>query len=299
MASVPGRRIGSSADQGLTRLKRELVLSLYTRRGRFWEGVRDLRATWMIESVTERPPPGEPTTLYPEPRPDAPEPFLWTLHLEDIKGCCVPPRYNAATDWQAFLSLCALRDPPDDGLLIFAEYGGEWPETVPEQDEGGPRSPEMLAPPVWFWPNPFSYAAIIREFYEALIAAIGDRHLAPRGIDIHEMYREVVQNTEVSEKMREKDRLPLHSLVEVDENTTQDDLRNAIALLVEAQVTRPTRGRPERDRLTAVECAVLHDEHGWSFRRLAERFGWDNDAEDYTLVTKYVREGRHILDAEG
>ena len=70
MDSVPGGyRAGSSAAYRLDDLKRDLVLSLFLRRGRFWELVRDMRSEWNIMPETRLPPPGEPRTLYPEGQP--------------------------------------------------------------------------------------------------------------------------------------------------------------------------------------------------------------------------------------
>jgi hypothetical protein len=88
--------------------------------------------------------------------------------------------------------------------------------------------------------------------------------------------------------------IPYHDVILVDEHTTQDDVRSALSMIAAARV-RPQQGRRQRDPLTAIECAVLHDSHGWTYQRLAERFGWD----DVYLTSNYVRDGRDLLQGEG
>jgi hypothetical protein len=256
-----------------------------------------LRSEWDIEVITDLPPSGKPKTLYPDHSPSD-ELYLWIHHLLDIQGQLVPSRYRLATDWQAFLSLCALRDPPDDGLLKFADYGEIRPETLNRPDEVAGRAPAMLAPPVEQWPNPYSWANAYRDFFERVLREIGERHLKPRGLDIHEMFRDVLQNTNLQEELREQlGQLPRYDVIVVDEHTSDDAVRTALKLITATQERRPSRGRRPRDRLTAVSCAVLYDRHDWSVEQLREHHGWTDQANwlDPNSVEEYIKDGRSIL----
>jgi hypothetical protein len=291
--SVPGGyRARSSADYRLYDLKSELVLSLFLKRGRFWELVQDTRSEWNITTETRLPPPGEPRTLYPESQPVSRELYLWEWNLQGIKGEVVPPRYFRASNWPAFISACVLYDPPETGLLEFAEYGGTRLETISQQDEEGGRPPEMLAPPLERWPNPYSWSAAYRDFYNEVLHEIAERYLRPAGVDPQEVFSEVLRAIagRLEERVAE---IPYHDVILVDEHTSQDDVRGALNMIAAAR-ERPPQGRRQRDHLISVECAVLSDGHGWSYDRLAERYGW----QDYSLASKYVRDGRQILEGE-
>ena len=83
--------------------------------------------------------------------------------------------------------------------------------------------------------------------------------------------------------------------IEVRPETTEQDVRSAYRMLAAAHEKRPKSGRPGRNPLAAMECAGLHDRCGWTYERIAEHCGW----HDYTAVSKYVAEGRKILEGTG
>lgn len=295
MDSVPSRRrVESSAERHLKQIKGDAVLELFLRRGPLWELIRRARSTWAVEAAVRLPPSGEPRLLYPADRPGTPKPYLWTLEIEGIKGEVLPsPRYRLATDWPAFLSACVLYDPPETDLLSFADYGGLRPEAFEPENGGAGRAPEMLAPPVERWPNPYSWASVHRRLYEDIIREIGERYLEPLGFDAGAIVRDVLSNTDVKLRLdRRLAEIARHDVIVVDESTSSDEVRSAFRLITETQDVRPKQGAPSRDRLKAVQCAILHDRHDWTYEPLAERYGW----QDYTLVSKYVKVGRSILD---
>ena len=64
-------------------------------------------------------------------------------------------------------------------------------------------------------------------------------------------------------------------------------------------------GRRGKDKLRCVQCAVLHDDLGWTHGQIADRFGWSlRPAPSHGLpgyaarseaVREYIAEGRRIL----
>jgi hypothetical protein len=73
----------------------------------------------------------------------------------------------------------------------------------------------------------------------------------------------------------------------------ENDIRNAFRMIRERQKERPSRGRPKRDPLQSVQCAIFADRYGWTEDRVSQYYGW----ESYGKAGKYIREGRRILNA--
>lgn len=291
--------LGSSADKRLVRFKRDMVRQLYLKRGEFWQMIRDMRSHWGITAATALPPGVQEPLLYLKLPKQGPKSDLvrlrvptlypremeilernqWEFELDDIKAKTVHPRYSQASEWRQFLSACVLYDPPETALVEFGEYGAALPEIG---ELRGEEAYEMLAPPVWRLPNPHSWASAYRIFYEAMIREIGERHLEPLGINIHAMFREVFQNTELYNELEENlAQVPRDYYIKIDDHTTNEDVRSAYTF------TRPNEqseeGAPQRDPLVAIQCAILYDRHNssrspdrrrrrWTYRRLAEKF---------------------------
>lgn len=151
----------SDAGVRLTKLKRKLVLQLYTRDGPFWQAVRKVRTLRGITASTQLPPP-TPGPPVPEDEPDLstdPEERMefhkrWQADLFEIQQQVMPERYrdvDSLRNWFYFLAACVLYDPPGTDLLAFAAYGDPKPTTIHEDrfdDEDYAKLPHMVDPPV-------------------------------------------------------------------------------------------------------------------------------------------------------
>lgn len=80
--------------------------------------------------------------------------------------------------------------------------------------------------------------------------------------------------------------------IDVKPHHTWGDIKSAFQVLRALQDARPAPGPKNRDKLTAVQCAFLHDRHGWRYEDIAKKYGWDLGSN---VVSKYIREGRRVL----
>jgi hypothetical protein len=121
----------------LQSFKNDLVAELFLRQGRFWALVRHARDQWEINAQVGIPPGGN-DVLLPQvadglPDRGSKEWFRlrsdWLESLSEVLGV-VPFKYHvsASVEWDKFASACVLYDPPDTGLLEFAEYGNHYPQ---------------------------------------------------------------------------------------------------------------------------------------------------------------------------
>jgi hypothetical protein len=290
-------------------------LSLFVKRGAFWELVEDARVRWGIEPRAEVPPstmgdPPDPrfplrcpNPFLPEGRPDPYEEreehdgFLldWWHEVSEIQWRVIPEKYRdkgASSEWQRFLAACVLYDPPGTELFAFTEVGGPEPEalydsrTSDDEAEGWPR---MLAPPIkslqeLTQSDDWALDCILFSWAEALRAS---------GLNLDELLSALERTLPgFSDSYNRKvERDSNRYYIEVDEYTTERDVVNAFSMIRKGPEPRTTYGRPERDRLTAVECAVLKDRHDWTYRQIAECHAWVSK----DTAKEYVKLGRKIL----
>jgi hypothetical protein len=151
----------------------------------------------------------------------------------------------------------------------------------------------MAAPPVRTLTDPFKEMQTESWFWQRVISEVGSRHLKPLGLDIWDMVEDITRN---DQELMDEYRARSHQnsprqYIDVDESTTEADARRAFRQIRATQQTGPPTGRRSRDRLTCVQCALLHDEQGWTYERLAELHGWT----DHTRASKYIKDGRGIL----
>ena len=250
------------------------------------------------------PPPLDPGRVHLPPwlvpdvghwRPEQRQPLQeWMVLLNVLHDAVVPSNLRVETPysysldfWMGFLSACVIFDPPPDNLLGFAEHGvaayGDFVNPFnPWDDSDGP---EMLAAPITFLPDPEQLIAEEQERHTWVIGrlqeALDARAVIRRGeVDLTEMaaHFEFVYESEYEKAHKKHDGklLPIHTkpYITVDENTTENDVRNAFKLMVANQPKRRRPARPKRDPLLCVQCAVWYDECGWSHERIAQTMGW-------------------------
>ena len=291
-------------------MKRELVVQLYFQSGPFWEAIRNMRARWGITAVT-----AIPTTIGapgpPECAPKAPEEGgeeaewdvfgeRWSADLFSIRDRTVPGYFHEGVDWWDFLNTCVLYDPPVPGLHEFARRGGiRFSSGVSERPGENPKLPKMARPPIKSLIDPQEAEALEAWRRARLMQELQERYLKQLGLDVWKMLDDIEKNPppDLMEEYSERlDRLydNRRVYIEVGEQTTEKDIERASRIARAMYKNRPSPSRPKRDRLTCIECAVHKDQHGWSDKKLAERYGWNQ----LSTAGKYVREGRTLIKGE-
>jgi hypothetical protein len=314
MESVPEqheRTVDSDAAAQLRKVKHDLTLKLFLQDGTFWQAIKQLRHRWNITPTTQLPPRGLGSPPHP---PNWAAPYQssdwihlstqWGYDLDKLVFRVVPERFRNLDYylllWREFFAVCVLFDPPDTELPAFAEYGGPRPyrrDTAEEKFLGAPRAffPAVKEMRDWAVAEDME-----REHWHAVLNKISER-LKPRGIDLGAMIREA--ESELQDELGDIDaRNPFRFYIEVDDYTTEADVRQAFRMLRTQKGIR-LKGTPGRDSLVAVQCAILYDRHNrsdptdkrrrkWTYKRLAEEF----ELASERAAKEYVAIGRKILE---
>lgn len=78
--------------------------------------------------------------------------------------------------------------------------------------------------------------------------------------------------------------IPPRHYIKIDEHTTEDDVRYAFRMIARMHGRPPKGGRPRRDPLMGLQCAILYDRQNdrdpkdprrkkWTYEKLAKKFG--------------------------
>jgi hypothetical protein len=324
-----GKRLASSKERRLQTFRRELVIDLFTRHGVFWDRVQWIRQLQHIEAVRQMPPLLEPNQVHLPPhlpkdrrrwgRNQREQLQDWMMLLHVLHDAVIPEAlrietpYSFSLDfWMGFLSACAVFDPPEDNLLGFAEHGvaayGDFINPFHPWDDGD--GPEMLASPIVFLPDPEQLLADERERFDWVIGKLQDSltrqdRMGTEDIDLREMAAHF-EHTYQSERERaahkhdEPPAIPTKPYIAVDEHTTETDVRHAFRMMAARLPKRPRPLRPKRDPLTAIQCAVWHDDCHWSHERIARTMGWavqhpPGVKSRSETARQYINEGRAFL----
>jgi hypothetical protein len=298
--------------------KREVVFQVFMRQGPAWDAVSDMRSRWGVSARAELPPASSnwPNNPYPEHWPEEytdERPERWGLDLDALRDQIVREAYHwgpADTSWRSFLAACVLFDPPDRKLLAFSKFGGPRPVGIPPADEpfdrdfGFPAHATTM-PPVAMLRDAEKAEVIEGWFWRRIIDEIGERYLKPQGLDTKEILHEVLMATsDLGRKRQElRDReTPFRYYITVGEYTTEADVKRAFRLISATLPERPEKGAPRRDRLIAIQCAILYDHHNqpdpsdgrkwsWTYPKLAEAFGLQSER----AAKGYIEAGREEL----
>jgi hypothetical protein len=146
---------------------------------------------------------------------------------------------------------------------------------------------------------------MVAELYQEVLEALLEKYVHPQGISSEDAISSIhEERPDLFERywrgLRDNE---LRPYIDVMPHHIEKDIISAFKVLSARHQTRPTVGRPTRDELTAVQCAVLYDRHNgrdpddgrkrvWTYEKLAKKFGlgtW-RTAEDY------VQLGRELLD---
>lgn len=248
---------------------------------------------------------------------------LYYRHEADFAA--VPPAVR-----QAFLAGCLQFDPPLDQLLDFADHALEWcAPAIPFSDSAAAPIREAAAQglPIEWVPYLPDYRVAIeaqaRDVNEVFNEAFKDAlraELSVLGLDagvIEGTVHRAEQNTGVYLSSRLTERSagsPTYSVtdalqeatpcIRVDPTTSDEDVRRAHRFLRHKFFPTGAARKPKQHPLVSVQCAVLHDELGWSFAEIGKHFGWTVEPLAYSAsarceaARKCVAVGRSIIGQE-
>jgi hypothetical protein len=289
----------SDAASKLRRLKGELVLQLFTRKGEFWNAVEETRTIWRIRPVTQLPQFADEDELFIKGD------LARTQRIFELRKNLVPERYCYLGEchWDRFISACVQYDPPENDLLEFAAFSDPEPFPVlperPLSDTEATNLPLMVTPPIKMLPpDPIESEKIEETYWLLVIHELWRRHLKPAGmskIHLHAEINDINQSLSGNPSPYiegAKERNKPRPFIEVDEFTTEDDVVNAWRLIAATQEGRSKGGAPSRDRLLAVQCAVIKDNHNWTFKQIGQRY---DRLRSRDAVRDHINLGREIL----
>lgn len=237
--------------------------------------------------------------LYPKDHPKRPKGDLkelrawaehrrqsWDMSVRIAWQSVVSNRYWEAANWDEFITACVLYDPPELKLAEFAGYGSEG------------SSPEAL--PIEWVDSRGHRVVAMEEFYQGLLEELDRRHFKPRGEDIWQEVSEIYNETDLLEKLQTKMReAETHPYIAVSKGTSDDDILCA-AREIRATQAKDSGGRPPRDKLLAIKCAALYNDHNykdpntgrwrWTYEGLVEELGLDPAEKDHKVNKKDPKE---------
>ncbi len=304
----------------LKTLRRDLVAQLCGRQGGFWEAIKEVRGRRGISPITRIPPDPKTSDFLPDDAPRreqderAWEEFMeaWQNELNSLIERFVPAKLSDVTvwpRWQDFIAACVLFDSPVPGFVEFADRmtprGGEY-ITGPNPGAGmleKPRNAEQkllrtVLPPIKQLGDPQEERARTDRYWIDILKTVWELYVERQGLSFEQMLFTALKSENHRKKVEEwdndKPKTSRSYYIEIDEFTSREDVTRAFSMLAAAQERRPPAARPKRDRLTCVEAAILHDKHGWTYERLAERYDWT----DPTRASKFIKDGRALIKEE-
>lgn len=276
MGSLSDGHFDSDAARQLRKLKRELVFALFFQQGAFWEAVHDMRTRWNVPAVRQLPPrglgtpAGPPGWVHPKDYSsrEAKQNFesirKWNFDLYAIWSRVVPQPYN---DWQyygllwdEFVSICVLYDPPETDLLTFAAQGG--PHPYKKEPAEPSHIPLIMLPAARQQRDWIKSADAERYYYHEIIREVAERLQARRGIDLWPVINEVLRDLgpRLREDLREWEERdnPFRWIIDPEVVASRNDVVKAWRF---ARSRSKPGGRSPMDKLVAVQCAILYDDH--------------------------------------
>jgi len=210
-------------------------------------------------------------------------------------------RYEYLPDvWFLFLGNCLIYDPPPTELDAYANAAN-----------GDLNNPARHEPIVWL-SDGVEVAAVERQFREKAldhIHALYEGFLAENGLTAAFQHYAKERDTSdwqaiLGEYQEHREQIESAPYISVEDDLDDEMIRKAVSTLRQLHGSERRRGRPKRDPLLCVQCAILKDSYGWTDVELAERF----DAaitrsphyghEHSETIRQYVAEGRAILKQE-
>lgn len=295
----------SSGEDRIANCVQSFVIALVKQSGSVWTEICDVRRRWEIDARTQVPPVMLSSSVHtpegaPETVPVGEEGFeewfefieRWGRDLEELHDKIVPEDcheghiYQSRHTWRQFLSACVIYDPPDDRLEEYASR-----RLIHQMGlRGSPYG--MTAAPIRQMRDADAAENAWVTVLNRLLDNVIRHHREKPEKDIEEHIREALRSADLLDSVDEyRQQNPATPFIEVQPWHREDDIRKAFRLIREAQKEGPQRGRPKRDQLQAVQCAIFADRYSWTEDEVSKHYGW----ESYGKAGKYIRAGRTIL----
>ncbi len=318
MVKVSVRRGGIPPDSGrakrIAKLKRDLVLDLFLRRGQFWQAINETRQYCNHVAKTAMPPEDKNLLLvfYVDDADWSPhgEQFRRKLteKVPDLERQVIPDGLRddfLMYEWGDFLAACVMFDPPAERLTEFAEYGGPTRVSPPSTAAHTESALGATAPPIQIVTDPFERdierIVFMFKVIDAIEEEVDRRH--PE-IGVKNIIRGILDDEDFARTLHSRlEEIPKRYYLDVREDTSLEDLKHGYHVIKGIQGgQRKKSGAPARDPLIAVQCAVLYDKFNgpdstdgrrrkWTYKRLSERFG----LKSARAAKEYVIAGREVL----
>ena len=202
--------------------------------------------------------------------------------------------------WFPFLGNCVMYDPPPAELDAFAKAAS-----------GGLDARARNEPIVWR-ADGVEVSAVESQFREKALDhthALYTGFLAERGLlaafQQYARERDTGEWRAIQEEYRERrEQIEPQPYISLEDDPDDELIRKATSTIRRQIGSERRRGRPRRDPLLCVQCAILKDRHGWTDVELAERFGAAITRSPYyghehsETIRQYIADGRAILAQE-
>jgi hypothetical protein len=201
--------------------------------------------------------------------------------------------------------------------LVAEQVAKRFPEqlgyrTQPAEPSGSKRNywtdVAMSVPPVVKLRDPYEVEEVAMWFWTQSMRGVVERYIRPQGLDVETVLHDVLDSSGLWEEYRDRmEQVSETYYILVDEYTTEEDLESA-RRIIRATQNQDSGGRPARDPLVALQCALLHDKYNeteptdkrfwrWTYPRLAEefkQFGVRNarSAEEHTKLGRQLLKNR-------
>jgi hypothetical protein len=250
----------------------------------------------------------------PEVSDGGPMLIAWYRDLKRLHDLSIPESSRAyepfpETSWITFLSKCIVFEPARPRLLEFSDRAIVRID-VPMANLTDPPEDRCIVNERYAMVGaPIETVTDVRHvehawitFYEEVFSLVSDALQNEHGIDLRALRENVTEkHPEVWSRQRERlssagKRLVIH----VERDTTEEEVTGALKILKAGLQEEPRLGRPRRDPLVCVQCAIWRDEEGWSHVQIAERFNWAIQYPPAQIprsetARQHIAEGRRIL----
>ena len=163
----------------------------------------------------------------------------------------------------------------------------------------------MSAPPIVTLPDYYEVEEVERWFWQQTMQYLIDRYIRPAGYDVEVVLHDLLDSSGLMEEyLDRREEVSEQHYIVVDEHTSEGDVESARRMIRGTQ-EQGAGGRPSRDRLVALQCAILHDNYNetdptdrrfgtWTYRRLAEEFK-EYGVHSQRSAEGHIKLGRQLL----
>ena len=118
-----------------------------------------------------------------------------SCYVRKVARLLARPLSNEYGFWVRFVSICVLYDPPETVLVAFADFARARPYRVSPAGSSENKTIAMQTPPVAALADPADERELVMSEVNLILDEINTLYLQPRGLDIHDMWRDVLRSS--------------------------------------------------------------------------------------------------------